>query len=227
MQNKFKGFRNFFKGKGYYIALLLCTVIVGVTGYYLLSEKEPGELSPIQSESRPGTTAPTQKGNTDKVDTDKPAANIGDEDTTEPTETTAAPKRFSLKKPVSGEVLSEIAVDHLAYNETTRDWRTHEGMDLAARLGEEVCAAADGVVYTVYRDEQLGMTVVLHHADGYSTHYSNLSEDVPVSVGDSLRAGDPLGTVGQTACIENGGEAHVHFALYRNNDPIDPRDFLS
>ncbi len=224
MQNKFKGFRNFVKGKGYYIALLLCTVIVGVTGYYLLTEKDPGENSPIQSETGPGTTAPTQKG---KTDTDKPAANIGNQDETEPTETTGAPKRFSLKKPVAGEVLAQVAVDHLAYNETTRDWRTHEGMDLAAQLGEEVYAAADGVVYTIYEDEQLGMTVVLHHADGYSTHYSNLSKDIPVSVGDSLRTGDSLGTVGQTACIENGAEAHVHFALYRNNDPVDPQDFLS
>ncbi len=224
MQNKFKGFRNFIKGKGYYIALLLCTVIVGVTGYYLLTEKDPGELSPIQTETRPGTTAPTQGG---KVDTDKPAANIGDQDEEEPTETTVASKRFSLKKPVAGEVLAEVAVDHLAYNETTRDWRTHEGVDLAAQLGEEVRAAADGTVYTIYEDEQLGMTVVIHHAEGYSTHYSNLSEDIPVSVGDSLRAGECIGTVGQTACIENGGESHVHFALYRNNDPVDPQDFLS
>ena len=223
MQNKFKGFRNFIKGKGYYIALLLCTVIVGVTGYYLLTEKEPGELSPIQSETGTGTTAPT---GTEKRDTDKPAANMGNAET-EPTETTAAPKRFSLKKPVAGEVLAEVAVDHLAYNETTRDWRTHEGMDLAAQLGEAVYAAADGTVYTIYEDEQLGMTVVLHHADGYSTHYSNLSQDIPVSVGDTLRAGEVLGSVGQTACIENGAESHVHFALYRNNDPVDPQDFLS
>ena len=224
MRNKFKGFRNFIKGKGYYIALLLCTVIVGVTGYYLLTEKETGELSPTHLETGTGTTVPTQKG---KTDTDKPAANIGNQDETEPTETTAAPKRFFLKKPVSGEVLAEIAVDHLAYNETTRDWRTHEGMDLSAQMGEEVYAAADGVVYTIYDDEQLGMTVVLHHADGYSTHYSNLSQDIPVSVGDSLQTGDLLGTVGQTACIENGAESHVHFALYRNNDPVDPQDFLS
>ncbi len=223
MQNKSKGFRNFMKGKGYYIALLLCTVIVGVTGYYLLTEKENGELSPTHSETGTGTTAPTQKG---KTDTDKPAANIGNQDETETTEAAPAPKRFSLKKPVAGEVLAEVAVDHLAYNETTRDWRTHEGMDLAAQLGEEVCAAADGVVYTIYEDEQLGMTVVLHHADGYSTHYSNLSQEIPVSVGDSLQAGETLGTVGQTACIENGAEAHVHFALYRNNDPVDPQDFL-
>ena len=41
MQNKFKSFRNFMKGKGYYIALLLCTAVVGVTGYQLLTDKEP------------------------------------------------------------------------------------------------------------------------------------------------------------------------------------------
>lgn len=223
MQNKFKGFRNFLKGKGYYIALLLCTAIVGVTGYYLLTEKETGELSPTDVQPGTATMAPTQG---DKRDTDKPAANIGSVGT-EPTETTAPPAPFTLKKPVAGEVLAEAAVDHLAYNETTRDWRTHEGVDLAAQLGEAVYAAADGTVYTIYEDEHLGMTVVLHHRDGYSTHYANLSEDIPVSVGENLKVGEVLGSVGQSACTESSGESHVHFALYQNNDPVDPQDFLS
>ena len=223
MQNKFKGFRNFMKGKGYYIALLLCTAVVGVTGYYLLTEKEATELptTPNQGETEPSLPSGTEKHNSDKA-----VANLDDEEG-DPTETTGAPAPFTLKKPVSGEVLAQVAVDHLAYNETTRDWRTHEGMDLAANLGEAVCAAAEGTVYTIYEDEHLGMTVVLHHQEGYSTHYSNLSQDIPVSVGDTLQPGEVLGSVGQTACTENGAEPHVHFALYLNNEPLDPRDFLS
>ena len=93
-------------------------------------------------------------------------------------------------------------------------------------MGDPVCAAADGRVYTIYEDEELGMTVVLHHTSGYSTHYSNLSQEIPVSVGDTLKKGDKLGTIGQTACVENGVEPHVHFALYENNSPLDPYDFL-
>lgn len=223
MQNKFKGFRNFVKGKGYYIALLLCTAVVGVTGYYLLNEKETVVLPVSESTKETTTQSPSS---TEKQEANKPVSNLEESKSGEEvTATSSTP--FTLKKPVSGEVLVQLAVDHLAYNETTRDWRTHEGMDLSANLGQGVYAAADGTVYTIYEDEHLGMTVVLHHEQGYSTHYANLSQDVPVKVGDTLRAGDLLGTVGQSACIENGAEPHVHFALYKNNDPLDPGEFLS
>ena len=62
-----------------------------------------------------------------------------------------------------------FAADHLAYNATTRDWRTHEGLDLAAALGDPVCAAADGTVYTIYEDERYGTTVVLRHSGGFTS----------------------------------------------------------
>lgn len=223
MQNKFKGFRNFLKEKGYYIALLLCTAIVGVTGYSLLTSKEPAK--PTESTAEP-TQSSLGLSVTEGPAVDKPAANIGgnEDPTTEPTETT---RPFRLQKPVSGEILTEAAVDHLAYNSTTRDWRTHEGMDLAANVGDPVYAAAAGTVYTIYDDEQFGMTVVLHHENGYSTHYSNLAEDIPVSVGQELQAGDKLGSIGQSARIESAAEPHVHFAVFLNNTPLDPQDYLS
>jgi murein DD-endopeptidase MepM/ murein hydrolase activator NlpD len=220
--NKFKDFRSFMKGKGYYIALLLCTAAVGVTGYFLLNEKESNEIPSAQDPKETVISAPNL---TERPDPGKPAANIGSPENNAVANTTG-PDPFVLALPVSGEVLTQAAIDHLAYNETTRDWRTHEGIDLTAALGDPVCAAADGRVYTIYEDEELGMTVVLHHTSGYSTHYSNLSQEIPVSVGDTLKKGDKLGTIGQTACVENGVEPHVHFALYENNSPLDPYDFL-
>ena len=222
MQNKFKGFRNFLKEKGYYIALLLCTAVVGVTGYSLLKNKEPAKTTDPTTGSKP--TVQTRTDTTAPSD-NKPAVNMeeGQEATVASTETKAP---FRLQKPVSGEILKDAAVDHLAYNPTTRDWRTHEGMDLEAELSAPVYAAAEGTVYTIYEDEQLGMTVVLHHQEGYSTHYSNLAEDIPVSVGQKLSAGEVLGTVGQTACVEQGTPSHVHFAVYQNSEALDPADFL-
>ena len=115
--------------------------------------------------------------------------------------------------------------DHLAYNATTRDWRTHEGLDLAAALGDPVCAAADGTVYTIYEDERYGTTVVLRHSGGFTTHYANLTEEPDVAVGDTVRAGQRLGTVGQTALTETGDAPHVHFALYNGNTPEDPAEY--
>ena len=85
--------------------------------------------------------------------------------------------------------------------------------------------AASGTVYSIYEDESLGMTVVVQHEGGYTTHYSNLAEQVSVSVGDSLTAGDVIGCVGHTAGIETATASHIHFALYENNIPLDPAPY--
>ena len=117
-------------------------------------------------------------------------------------------------------------MDKLSYNPTTRDWRVHNGMDIAAPAGSPVKAAADGVVLSIYEDDLLGRTVTVQHAGGYVTHYANLDETVTVMAGDKVTAGQTLGTVGATALSEVGSEPHLHFAVYRDNAPQDPALFL-
>ena len=217
--NKSKGFRSFLKEKGYYIVLLLCAVAVGTSGYFLLRHgKTPDVLESSASVSQGGVSAPTTPT--------KDAKDVIATNPTEPAEL-STPKRLTTVRPVDGETLYAYAADHLAFNETTKDWRTHEGVDLSAALGQDVVAAADGSVYTIYEDESLGMTVVLRHTDGYTTHYSNLDEEVAVKVGDTVEAGTVLGTVGQTACIETAAQPHLHFAVFHNNVPVDPEDFFA
>lgn len=218
--NKSKGFRSFLKEKGYYIVLLLCAVAVGTSGYFLLRPSK----APTTEESSLG--ASQNEASEATKPTEKNAANVIATDGTQPP-APSSPKRLVTVRPVEGETISSFAADHLAYNETTRDWRTHEGVDLSAPLGQEVAAAAEGSVYTIYEDESLGMTVVLRHTDGYTTHYSNLAEEVKVQVGDTVSAGTVLGTVGQTAGIETATQPHLHFAVYQNNQPVDPEDFFN
>lgn len=215
--NKSKGFRSFIKGKGYYIVLLLCAVAVGVSGFFLFKGSEPAENNPA-SESIQSSVQTT--GSTEEK--------VADVIATQETQQSEAPtvKQAVVLRPVEGEQLYSYAADHLAFNETTRDWRTHEGVDYSAELGTPVVAAMDGTVYAIYEDESFGMTVVVQHSGGYTTHYSNLSEEVPVTVGQTVEAGTVLGTVGQTACVETSTAPHLHFAVYANNVPVDPEDFL-
>lgn len=215
MQNKENGFGRFVKEKGYYIVLLLCAVAIGVSGYLLLSGKNSDQqvhLSTERATVPPGVRATEHAENVVATDGPEPGT-----EATEPT--------LRLQPPVAGEQTGGFAADHLAYNATTRDWRTHEGLDLAAALGDPVCAAADGTVYTIYEDERYGTTVVLRHSGGFTTHYANLSEEPDVAVGDTVRAGQRLGTVGQTALTEAGDAPHVHFALYNGNTPEDPAEY--
>jgi len=120
----------------------------------------------------------------------------------------------------------EYSMDALCYNQTTRDWRVHDGMDIAAAAGTAVGAAADGTVYTVYEDETMGMTVVLSHEGGYTTKYASLAEDVPVKAGDAVTAGQTIGYVGNTALFENAIGDHIHFSVSCSGVVVDPENFL-
>ena len=114
----------------------------------------------------------------------------------------------------------------LSYNQTTRDWRTHNGIDLAAPAGTDVLAAADGEVYTVYEDDRMGTTVVIRHDGGYTTRYCSLATEVAVSAGQEVSMGQAIGTVGTTALMENALGDHVHFSVTKDDEPVDPAAFL-
>ncbi|MBE6928243.1 MAG: M23 family metallopeptidase [Ruminococcaceae bacterium] len=214
MQNKFN---KFIKAKGYYIVLLICAVAVGVSGYFLLTTEKP---KPVKS-----AVATIPKQESTHMLAEPAESVVATQESILPSTQAAAP--FSLTPPIDGEALTAFAADHLAYNTTTKDWRTHEGVDYSGVVGQEVRAAADGTVHAVYEDKNYGMTVILQHADGYSTHYGNLSEEVCVSVGQEVRVGEVLGTVGATANSESATAPHLHFALFKDGKALDPRDFFT
>ena len=119
------------------------------------------------------------------------------------------------------------AAEQLTYNQTTRDWRVHDGLDIGAEAGAKVSAAADGTVYTVYNDETMGMTVVIRHDGGYITKYASLAEDVSVKAGDKVTAGQTIGAVGSTALLENAVGDHLHFSVTCNGALMNPETFLN
>ena len=128
--------------------------------------------------------------------------------------------------PLEGEAVAAFSADALQYNDTLADWRTHEGLDIAAAEGAEVCAACAGTVASVTENDLLGTTVVLDHGDGRKTVYASLSADPPVKAGDSVRAGQVIGAVGNSALSETALGPHLHFAVLQDEEPVDPLAFL-
>jgi murein DD-endopeptidase MepM/ murein hydrolase activator NlpD len=248
--------RKFFRDKGFYMALGLCALAVGISGWLFVREtgkQTQQALSPTQIQaaaparerdpaahlpvfehegedgvSEPGQKRPEGSAGTDLTEEKAPEGPAG----TDTKEATAPggkePVRTTLAAvaPLEGERGPGYSMDRLSYNPTTRDWRTHAGIDILAPLGTDVGAAAAGVVLSVYDDDLLGRTVTVRHDGGWVTHYSNLAEEVDVMAGDRVAAGQCLGQVGTTALLEVGQEAHLHFAVYRNNVPQDPEEFL-
>ena len=208
--NKFKKFWQHFAGKGYYIALVLCAAAIGITGYLYYRNATGNNADAL-------VNAPADTG----VEAGAPAS-----DAPKVTDPTQKPT-IKTGLPLSGETLASYTMDSLSYNPTTRDWRVHDGIDIAAEAGTAVCAAAAGEVYTIYEDDAMGMTVVLRHEGGYVTTYSSLSEELQVAAGDKVTLGQTLGTVGNSAPMESAVGDHVHFSVRCNDEPMDPRDFLN
>ena len=146
---------------------------------------------------------------------------------TNPTEQQSQKKPLQTTSPVSGQEVFGYSMEALSYNQTTRDWRVHKGVDIAAEAGTPVVAAADGQVYTTYEDETMGYTVVIRHEGGYTTKYSSLSEDLSVKAGDTVSMGDVIGTVDATALVESVLGPHVHFSVTFQDAPMDPAEFLN
>ena len=216
--NKFVGK---FAGKGYYIALILCAVAIGISGY-LYYRNAGADLS-----EEPNLQNPTVNEDPDNIEAGatEPSGGNPSDPTITPTKPIKKPLQTCL--PIEGNTIMEFAMDCLSYNPTTRDWRVHNGIDIAAEAGDAVAAAADGTVYTTYQDETMGYTVVIRHEDGYVTVYSSLGSDICVSAGDQVIMGQTIGYVGNTALLETAVGNHLHFSVTYQDEHMDPAEFLN
>lgn len=207
-----------FGGRGWYLLLAVCLIAAGVIGYFtILRPAEPA--APAASSEPPAAQEPASEV---IVQTPTP---VEPEPAPEPEPT--APARPRIMNPLDGETLAAFSMDELIYDSTMADWRTHNGVDIAAAEGDSVRAAADGTVSAVKNDPLTGVTVVIDHPDSFQTVYANLQENPPASAGQEVVAGDVIGYVGKTAAAESDQESHLHFSVLQNGEIIDPADFLN
>ena len=116
--------------------------------------------------------------------------------------------------------------DELTYNETLKQWETHNGVDFQVANGSSVYAIRDGVVKDVYSNLLEGNVVVLEHDDGLVSTYGSLDSNLLVKVGDKVDGGQEIGYVSSSATSEADADAHLHFGLTDNGKKIDPASYL-
>ena len=221
MRNEKSGGRS---GKGYYIALVLCAAAIGITSYVTRPSKDKQPDTPPLLQAESAETASSQETQAlEALATEAPEESPVPSSAPQQTQ----PEKLRTAPPLSGSVTTLYAMDSLSYNETTRDWRVHNGVDYPGELGDPVSAAADGTVISIREDDSLGTTVVLRHTGGYETTYQNLEESVPVQLGDKVVLGQAIGSVGTTALTESAIGPHVHFSVAYQDMPMDPADFLN
>ena len=99
----------------------------------------------------------------------------------------------------------------------------HYGIDIAAKKGTKIKSSGSGVV-TMAEDDlyYTGGTIIMDHGHGISTIYSHL-EDIMVNVGDEIKQGDIIGTVGSTG---RSTGPHLDFRINWFQTRLDPMSIL-
>ena len=132
----------------------------------------------------------------------------------------------SFIKPVEGEKIKDYSKDNLVYSSTLDEWTTHLGIDFAAEKTDIVKAAADGKVKSIKNDPRYGLTVVIEHENEFESIYSSLLTAEFINVGEEVKQGQTIATVGNTARFEISDETHIHFEIKKDGINVDPNIYI-
>lgn len=98
----------------------------------------------------------------------------------------------------------------------------HKGVDIDADRGDDIVAAADGVVVKAGVGSGYGKMVEIRHSDGFSTIYAHMRR-LTVRAGQKIRRGQVIGKAGNTGTATG---VHLHFEILKNGVHVDPQSFI-
>ena len=131
-----------------------------------------------------------------------------------------------LMWPIAGNIVMNYSMDSTILHKTLGTYKTNPAINISAEVGTNVGAAASGIVQSIYDSEETGTTMVIAVGSGYVTTYG-LLDNLAVEEGDSVAAGQVIGTVGAPTAyyVEEG--PNVYFAVSKDGTPIDPTEYLA
>lgn len=124
--------------------------------------------------------------------------------------------------PVKGQVIREAG---LSYSRTYSDYRYHNGIDIRAKKSDVVVAVLAGQVTGVETSKSEAKKILIDHGSGWQSVSAHLGE-VCLKKGDTVRAGQTVGYVGEPGLAEIMEGPHLHFALLKNGQVVNPLDYL-
>ena len=241
-------FTRFLSGKGFYVVLAFCLAGAGTAAYLAMETGTGNTKNPQSPASSIAQELPKEEWNFPQLEeaagnqagikvesSQSPSSSSKAESSSSPaTEQPVGSKQSGvpassakslLTKPIDGEIFTPYSNGTLVKSETLGDWRTHNGIDIAAEQGAAVKAAAQGKVSKVRSDALWGYVVEVTHANGIVSIYCGLSKQLSVKEGDSVKSGQVLGLVGYIPA-ESLMPSHLHFECKQNGKFVDPMSIM-
>ncbi|MGN1318685.1 MAG: peptidoglycan DD-metalloendopeptidase family protein [Lachnospirales bacterium] len=129
--------------------------------------------------------------------------------------------------PVEGQILMDYSSESAIYDKTLDQYRTNDSISISAPLGSEICASADGVVASITKDDEKGVTVSIDHGNGWMSTYSQLQDNTTVSEGQTVYRGEKIGTVAEPTKYSSAIGPHIEFSVFKDEISTDPKLVLA
>lgn len=204
------------------LALVVALVVIIAAAIASNRSKEPTKLpddSGNKITERP-SERPTEKP-TEPEATEKPTGSVGGSVST-------GNKIPTFILPVSGKITNKHDPTLQVFSPTMQDYRVHIGVDLATKENAPVYAVADGKISKIWVDTLMGYCIAIKHSGDCVTVYKNLAETLPegIAEGASVRSGQLIATVGESAMVEIADEPHLHFEMTVGELAVDPLEYF-
>jgi len=105
---------------------------------------------------------------------------------------------------------------------TSKRLRMHEGIDIGARTGTPIVAAADGRVIFSGRKPGFGMFVHVDHGYGVESFYAH-AKKLYTKKGSIVKRGEHIAAIGNTGASTG---PHLHYEIRVNGTPVDPMYYI-
>lgn len=239
-QNKKDKVKDFFRKEGFYLVLFLCLCVIATVAVVTTKKNKALEQS-NQSQNEftlnvdDKATSEVQKQNADRVENtqnnelaeeEQGEIASAEEDVNVSTGTNV---EVSFANPIDGSIARGYSYPkpQAMSDGSSRNIR---GIDIKASVGTEVKSAAVGEVKEVSSKIEEGNYVVIAHANGLYTKYSNLSKDIRVNVGDKVTEETVIGTVGESSKIFTNSEFGEHLNIQvqdADGKDLDPTTYFT
>lgn len=135
-------------------------------------------------------------------------------------------EKQGLAWPVSGEIIIDYSMDKTTYFPTLDQYKCSSAVVISSEEGKSVCASASGKVIDVYKDAEIGNAVTMDLGNGYHLTYGQL-ENITVSVGSYVDAGDSFATIAKPTKYYSVEGANLYFKLVKDNAPMNPLTLMT
>lgn len=126
----------------------------------------------------------------------------------------------------NAEVIKKYTHDTVVFNSTLGAYMGHLAIDYKATGNDEVYCVYDGVVESVQTSYLTGTTITVNHGNGLKTVYNSVEADEKLYEGKKVEKGEVLGKISANNLQEYKDGAHLHFEVIKNNEKIDPEEYL-